>query len=179
MFGTHGAAQQESAAYELFGLDVVVSEDRQCTVLEVQQTPRQLDSEASMRLSMLELALGLSPTYDCWCRIPSGSESGHQEQQEPEQQITEPEPSGPVLLGVHACEATEAIVDAALATGLPFAVVPCCAPPANAELGRAAETYADFVDRLVAKGEGEFRRADLTTRAAGDFGAFASVIFRT
>ena len=168
-----GAAQQESAAYELFGLDVVVSEDRRCTVLEVQQTPRQLDSEASMRLSMLELVLGLSPTYDCWCRIPSGSEPGQHEQQ-----MTEPEPSGPVLLGVHACEATEAIVDAALATGLPFAVVPCCAPPANAELGRAAETYADFVDRLVAKGEGKFRRADLTTRAAGDFGAFASVIFR-
>ena len=35
----------------------------------------------------------------------------------------------PVLLGMHACAATEAIVDGGLAGGLPFAVVPCCGAP--------------------------------------------------
>jgi hypothetical protein len=35
-------------------------------------------------------------------------------------------PTRPVLLGLHACAATETIVDCALSAGLPFAVVPCC-----------------------------------------------------
>ena len=41
----------------------------------------------------------------------------------------------PVLLGMHACCATESIIVAALDAGLPCAVVPCCGePPTHARI---------------------------------------------
>lgn len=63
------------------------------------------------------------------------------------------------LVGLHPDQATEAIVDAALLLGLPFAVVPCCVFP-QLGLGRrlaggqAVMTTADFVEYLAGKDGG-------------------------
>lgn len=60
------------------------------------------------------------------------------------------------VVGLHADQATEIIVDAALAAGVPFAVVPCCVfPTANMErrtrCGRKVHTTRQFVEYLSAK----------------------------
>ena len=54
------------------------------------------------------------------------------------------------------CQATEWIVDAALAQGKPFAVVPCCVfsdlfPARRAASGKHVTTYPAFLDYLQAK----------------------------
>jgi hypothetical protein len=55
--------QQECLGFELFGLDVMVSEDLQhCTALEVNSGPRQCAEEFEMQLGMYEIALGLETT---------------------------------------------------------------------------------------------------------------------
>ena len=54
--------QQECLGLELFGLDVIVSEDMSCTALEVNSGPRQCTDEEEMQYSMYEIALGLERT---------------------------------------------------------------------------------------------------------------------
>jgi hypothetical protein len=61
-----------------------------------------------------------------------------------------------VLVGMHPDQATEAIVDAALALGKPFAVVPCCVfpelfPDRRRRDGAEVREYVDFVEYLRAK----------------------------
>ena len=61
-----------------------------------------------------------------------------------------------VLVGMHPDQATEPVVDAAIALGKPFAVVPCCVFPELFPARRTADgspvrTYVEFVDYLVAK----------------------------
>ena len=61
-----------------------------------------------------------------------------------------------VLVGMHPDQATEAIVDAALALGKPFAVVPCCVfpelfPDRRKPDGGEVRAYVDFVEYLRAK----------------------------
>lgn len=61
-----------------------------------------------------------------------------------------------VLVGLHPDQATEAIVDAALALGKPFAVVPCCVfptlfPGRRLRTGQAVRTHRGFVKYLSAK----------------------------
>jgi hypothetical protein len=52
--------QRECTAYELLGLDVVVSADLSyCVALEVQPSPRQRETEMAMQLGMYEIVLGL------------------------------------------------------------------------------------------------------------------------
>eukprot|EP00192_Tetraselmis_astigmatica_P009072 CAMPEP_0117651542 /NCGR_PEP_ID=MMETSP0804-20121206/2150_1 /TAXON_ID=1074897 /ORGANISM="Tetraselmis astigmatica, Strain CCMP880" /LENGTH=663 /DNA_ID=CAMNT_0005457531 /DNA_START=197 /DNA_END=2191 /DNA_ORIENTATION=+ len=60
------------------------------------------------------------------------------------------------LVGMHPDQATEAIVDEAIAAGKPFAVVPCCVFPrifGSRKLpdGSQVVTYKQFVDYLLAK----------------------------
>ena len=61
-----------------------------------------------------------------------------------------------VLVGMHPDQATEPVVDAAIALGKPFAVVPCCVfpelfPDRRTADGAPVRTYVEFVDYLVAK----------------------------
>jgi hypothetical protein len=61
-----------------------------------------------------------------------------------------------VLVGMHPDEATEAIVDAALTLGKPFAIVPCCVmsrvfPDRQCRDGTAVDTYETFVKYLLEK----------------------------
>ncbi|POM58783.1 Zinc finger-containing protein [Phytophthora palmivora] len=61
-----------------------------------------------------------------------------------------------VLVGMHPDEATEAIVDAALALGKPFAIVPCCVmsrvfPDRQCQDGTLVDTYEKFVKYLLEK----------------------------
>lgn len=61
-----------------------------------------------------------------------------------------------VLVGMHPDQATEPMVDAAIALGKPFAVVPCCVfpelfPDRRTADGAPVRTYVQFVDYLVAK----------------------------
>lgn len=61
-----------------------------------------------------------------------------------------------VLVGMHPDEATEAIVDAALALNKPFAVVPCCVmsrifPDRKLPDGTPVATYETLVEYLKAK----------------------------
>lgn len=61
-----------------------------------------------------------------------------------------------LVVGLHADQATEAVVDAALATGRPFAVLPCCAFPSAFAVGdprATVATTAQLVDYLEAKHE--------------------------
>ena len=115
-------------------------------------------------------------------------------------------PTRPVLLGLHACAATEAIVDCALSAGLPFAVVPCCGECSNAVLcttwfpvlkellarhimamivctaAPCGESggYGAFVQRLIKKAPtGVLKSATLRARAAGDFNGYDTVIWHT
>ena len=60
------------------------------------------------------------------------------------------------IVGMHPDGATESIVDFALATGKPFAIVPCCVystlcPKRRDGLGRRVSTYRAFIEYLVAK----------------------------
>ena len=60
------------------------------------------------------------------------------------------------VVGMHPDQATEAIVDFALASGKPFAVVPCCVysnlfPLRRDQRGRLVTSYRDFVAYLIAK----------------------------
>lgn len=62
------------------------------------------------------------------------------------------------LVGMHPDQATEPIVDAALAAHKPFAVLPCCVfprlfPQRRGAGGEAVVTYRQFVDYLLAKDE--------------------------
>lgn len=63
-----------------------------------------------------------------------------------------------IVVGMHADQATEAIVDMGLSRGIPFAVVPCCVF-ANAfterrtEKGGPVRTYDEFVKYLKAKSD--------------------------
>jgi len=64
-----------------------------------------------------------------------------------------------LLVGMHSDEATEAIVDAGLRLGTPFAVVPCCAfpsmfPDRRLPGGAKVATTADLVEYLKAKAPG-------------------------
>lgn len=64
-----------------------------------------------------------------------------------------------LVVGMHADEATEPIVDAAIAAGVPFAVVPCCVfPKSNPDRrgpdGRPVTTTKEFVAYLRAKAGG-------------------------
>ena len=61
-----------------------------------------------------------------------------------------------VLVGMHPDQATEPVVDAAIALDKPFAVVPCCVfpelfPDRRTADGAPVRTYVEFVDYLVAK----------------------------
>ncbi|EGZ26137.1 hypothetical protein PHYSODRAFT_481813 [Phytophthora sojae] len=61
-----------------------------------------------------------------------------------------------VLVGMHPDEATEAIVDAALTLGKPFAIVPCCVmsrvfPDRKCRDGTPVDTYETFVRYLLEK----------------------------
>jgi len=63
------------------------------------------------------------------------------------------------VVGLHPDEATEAIVDAALAAGKPFAVVPCCVFPAlfpdrRLKDGGGVRSLAEFVVYLQEKDAG-------------------------
>ncbi|KAJ8614589.1 hypothetical protein CTAYLR_004969 [Chrysophaeum taylorii] len=60
---------------------------------------------------------------------------------------TEPD----LVVGLHPDEATEAIVDAALKYGLPFAVVPCCVFAELFPARRGVSSYSKFCDYLQAK----------------------------
>ncbi|KAG6975937.1 hypothetical protein JG688_00001877 [Phytophthora aleatoria] len=61
-----------------------------------------------------------------------------------------------VFVGMHPDEATEAIVDAALKLGKPFAIVPCCVmsrvfPDRQCQDGTPVDTYDTFVRYLLEK----------------------------
>ena len=61
-----------------------------------------------------------------------------------------------LLIGMHPDQATEAIIDAALQLGKPFAVVPCCVYPNLFPLrrlpnGKPVVSYEDFIQYLLAK----------------------------
>lgn len=61
-----------------------------------------------------------------------------------------------IILGMHPDEATEAIVDAALANKKPFAIVPCCVmsrlfPDRKCRDGTPVATYEAFVTYLMEK----------------------------
>ena len=61
-----------------------------------------------------------------------------------------------ILIGLHPDEATEAIVDMALAHGKPFAIVPCCVYPTlfpgrRLHSGQSVRTYRGLVHYLKAK----------------------------
>ncbi|KAL3667453.1 hypothetical protein V7S43_007675 [Phytophthora oleae] len=61
-----------------------------------------------------------------------------------------------LLVGMHPDEATEAIVDAALTLGKPFAIVPCCVmsrvfPDRQCQDGTPVDTYETFVRYLLEK----------------------------
>lgn len=61
-----------------------------------------------------------------------------------------------VLVGMHPDQATEPIVDAALALGKPFAIVPCCVfpelfPQRRTKDGAPVRTYIEFLDYLMRK----------------------------
>ncbi|ETN18634.1 hypothetical protein PPTG_04175 [Phytophthora nicotianae INRA-310] len=61
-----------------------------------------------------------------------------------------------VLVGMHPDEATEAIVDAALTLGKPFAIVPCCVmsrvfPDRQCQDGTPVDTYDTFIRYLLEK----------------------------
>ena len=61
-----------------------------------------------------------------------------------------------LLVGMHPDEATEAIVDIALALGKPFAIVPCCVmsrvfPDRICRDGTPVDTYETFVRYLLEK----------------------------
>jgi hypothetical protein len=60
-------------------------------------------------------------------------------------------------IGMHSDQATEAIVDFGIASGKPYAVVPCCVFPdmfkgRKLPSGKAVRTYDQFVEFLLAKG---------------------------
>ena len=60
------------------------------------------------------------------------------------------------IVGLHPDQASEAIVDAALALGKPFAVVPCCVfpstfPQRRLRSGQHVRTYRGFLKYLRAK----------------------------
>ena len=69
-----------------------------------------------------------------------------------------------VLFGMHSDQATEAIVDAALALKKPFAVVPCCVfkkeNPHRILDGKVVSTYSDLVNYIQAK-DPSIKRANL------------------
>ena len=63
-----------------------------------------------------------------------------------------------VVLGMHTDEATEDLVDLALAYDKPFAVVPCCVfwkrhPNRKTPQGKAVRTWEQFCEYLLAKGD--------------------------
>lgn len=64
--------------------------------------------------------------------------------------LTQALQSSSILFGVHADQATEAIVDAALALGKPFAVVPCCVFKAEHRKIKVVKKTAD--EMVVKKG---------------------------
>jgi hypothetical protein len=66
------------------------------------------------------------------------------------------------IVGMHPDGATEAIVDFALARGLPFAVVPCCVFAVDFRArGRGVSSTAAFVRYLAAKAPGRISVATL------------------
>ena len=79
--------------------------------------------------------------------------------------IGEQKPSASVFVGMHADQATELIIDAALANNIPFAVVPCCVfkhsfphrklknvlPEKSGSNSNFVETYEQLVQYLKAK----------------------------
>ena len=70
------------------------------------------------------------------------------------------------VVGMHPDGATEAIIDFALATGKPFAVVPCCVysasfPTRRDRRGRRVTSYRHFVDYLLEKAPGRIGLATL------------------
>ncbi|KAF4713253.1 hypothetical protein FOZ62_004693, partial [Perkinsus olseni] len=61
-----------------------------------------------------------------------------------------------LVVGLHSDQATERIVDFALAAGKPFAVVPCCVyqkcfPDRKLPDGQLVNTYEDFITYLCSK----------------------------
>lgn len=61
-----------------------------------------------------------------------------------------------LLVGMHPDQATEAIIDAALELGVPFAVVPCCTfpdmfPHRKTADGEPVATYSQLIDYLMRK----------------------------
>jgi len=64
-----------------------------------------------------------------------------------------------VIVGLHPDQATEAIVDFAIASGKPYAIVPCCVYPGDFpkrkdRLGGPVRTYEQFIRYLKAKHDG-------------------------
>eukprot|EP00936_MAST-01D_sp_MAST-1D-sp1_P000376 g376.t1 len=82
-----------------------------------------------------------------------------------------------LLIGMHPDQATEAIIDAALQLGKPFAVVPCCVYPTLFPLrrlpnGKPVVSYEDFIQYLLAK-DGSIQSQYLNFRGRNQ------VLFRT
>ena len=63
--------------------------------------------------------------------------------------------SASVFVAIHPDQATEAVIDAALHLGVPFAVLPCCVFgdlfPHRTFNGLPVRTYSDFIPYLMAK----------------------------
>ncbi|GMH88543.1 hypothetical protein TL16_g11187 [Triparma laevis f. inornata] len=72
--------------------------------------------------------------------------------------VLHPPTPPPLVVGIHPDEATEAIVDAAIANRAPFAVVPCCIYSRifrdRTHNGNPVRTYEQFMDYLQAKTPG-------------------------
>lgn len=80
-------------------------------------------------------------------------ENGEESQESPLQALME---GCSMVVGMHPDQATEAIVDFALAMGKPFAVVPCCVFPKlfswrRLEGGAPVRTHEEFVEYLRSK----------------------------
>ena len=79
--------------------------------------------------------------------------------------------SASLIVGMHPDECTEAIVDAAIAAGRPFAVVPCCVftrlfPHRRLRDGRQVRTREQFCEYLRQKDPGAIRLASLAFKGA-------------
>lgn len=71
-----------------------------------------------------------------------------------------------LVVGLHPDQATEPIVEYAIASGKPFAIVPCCVfsrdnPFRRLASGRSVHSYDDFCTYLCEKAGGRVERAFL------------------
>jgi len=96
---------------------------------------------------------------ECFRFIPPerAPRKGHEGEDMDSPEMTALKQEGTLLVGMHPDEATEPIVDYALAKGLPFAILPCCVFPKDnphrrhPETGKAVNSYEDYLTYLQAK----------------------------